>query len=232
MRSPIDTTLLGSEHLKGNAMCSVYYANMTAEKLQRELPFEILEGYTPRLDRGIIRPTDWVDAICQQHVLQPMRWGFSPSWSQEDWKAKLINIRAETAAEKPMFKAAFRGRRAVLPVSGYFEWTEELVEVPSEQGTLFDSGRPTKVQPKKHVLVLRGHDPFFFPALFEDYLDPNGSEIRTVGLLTCEPNGFTRKFHTRMPVVLNGLQALDWLSSGHPQLLSPPPFAAMDAFRA
>lgn len=211
-------------------MCSVYYANLTAAKLQRELPFEVLEGYSPRLDRGIVRPTDWVDAICQQGVLQPMRWGFSPSWSQEDWKAKLINIRAETIEEKPMFKAAFRGRRAVLPVSGYFEWKDEEVEVASPQGTLFAEPPLKKVETQKYALVLRGHDPFFFPALFEDYLDPNGSEIRTVGLITCEPNGFTRKFHTRMPVVLTGSQAQEWLTNGEADLLRPPPYAAMDAF--
>ncbi len=212
-------------------MCSVYYANMTAEKLQRELPFAVLEGYMPRLDRGIVRPTDWVDAICQQGVLQPMRWGFSPSWSQEDWKAKLINFRAETAMEKPMFKAAFRGRRAVLPVSGYFEWVDEDVDLPSHQASLFSDKPPIKIEQRKYALVVRGHDPFFFPALFEDYLDPNGSEIRTVGLMTCEPNGFTRKFHTRMPVVLTGSQALAWLRSGTPDLLGPPPYAAMDAIR-
>ena len=212
-------------------MCSVYYANMTAEKLQRELPFAVLEEYMPRLDRGIVRPTDWVDAICQQGVLQPMRWGFSPSWSQEDWKAKLINIRAETAMEKPMFKAAFRGRRAVLPVSGYFEWVDEEVELPSPQASLFSEKPLTKIEHRKYALVVRGHDPFFFPALFEDYLDPNGSEIRTVGLMTCEPNGFTRKFHTRMPVVLTGSQALEWLRSGTPDLLGPPPYAAMDAIK-
>ncbi len=212
-------------------MCSVYYANLTAEKLQRELPFSVLEGYSPRLDRGILRPTDWVDAICQQGVLQPMRWGFSPSWSEEDWKAKLINIRSETVEEKPMFKAAFRGRRAVLPVSGYFEWVDEEGEIPSTQATLFDDGPRTKIEQRKYALVVRGHDPFFFPALFEDYLDPNGSEIRTVGLMTCEPNGFTRKFHTRMPVVLTGEQASQWLRFGGTDLLGPPPFAAMDAIR-
>ncbi len=212
-------------------MCSVYYANLTAEKLQRELPYEVLDGYTPRLDRGIVRPTDWVDAICQQGVLQPMRWGFSPSWSQEDWKAKLINIRSESVEEKPMFKAAFRGRRAVLPVSGYFEWVDEEVEVPSHQGNLFGERPKTKCEQRKYAMVVRGHDPFFFPALFEDYLDPNGSEIRTVGLMTCEPNGFTRKFHTRMPVVLTGKQAAEWLRFGGTQLLGPPPYSAMDAIR-
>jgi putative SOS response-associated peptidase YedK len=213
-------------------MCSVYYANLTAEKLQREQPFSVLEGYSPRLNRGIVRPTDWVDAICQQGVLQPMRWGFSPSWSQEDWKAKLINIRSETVEEKPMFKAAFRGRRAVLPVSGYFEWVDEEVEIPSPQGTLFDEKPLTKIEQRKFALVVRGHDPFFFPALFEDYLDPNGSEIRTVGLLTCEPNGFTRRFHTRMPVVLTGKQAAEWLKRGTGEMLGPPAFAAMDAIES
>ncbi|MCQ4190942.1 SOS response-associated peptidase [Methylocystis suflitae] len=48
-----------------------------------------------------------------------------PIW----WKDSLsklpatFNARAETVAEKPMFRSAFKARRCVIPASGFYEWT-------------------------------------------------------------------------------------------------------------
>jgi putative SOS response-associated peptidase YedK len=59
--------------------------------------------------------------------LVPMRWGLIPSW----WKKSLnelpstFNARAETVAEEPMFRSAFKSRRCVIPASGFDEWTGE-----------------------------------------------------------------------------------------------------------
>ena len=46
----------------------------------------------------------------------PMKWGFSQKGRM------IINARIETAAERPMFREAWRKHRCVIPVSWYFEW--------------------------------------------------------------------------------------------------------------
>jgi putative SOS response-associated peptidase YedK len=50
-------------------------------------------------------------------------WQFTPSWWDRPEPPKFtINARAETAASSPMFRAAFRSSRCVVPASGYYEW--------------------------------------------------------------------------------------------------------------
>src|SRR2546430_6040647 len=55
-----------------------------------------------------------------------MRWQLIPPW----WKKSLkelpatFNARAETVAEKPMFRDAFRRSRCLIPASGYYEWQD------------------------------------------------------------------------------------------------------------
>jgi putative SOS response-associated peptidase YedK len=75
-----------------------------------------------------IAPTDTVDVVrLQEHgrALSSMRWGLIPGW----WKKPLkdvpatFNARAESVADKPMFRTAFRERRCIIPASGFYEWT-------------------------------------------------------------------------------------------------------------
>ena len=63
-----------------------------------------------------ICPTMTIDAVIEREgkcELVPMRWGLIPSW----WKKKAkeapstFNARAETVAEKPMFRPAFTRNR-------------------------------------------------------------------------------------------------------------------------
>ena len=53
-----------------------------------------------------------------------MRWGLIPSWWEKTAKEvpSTFNARAETVATKPMFRAAFKRCRCLIPASGYFEW--------------------------------------------------------------------------------------------------------------
>src|SRR5262249_24857828 len=50
------------------------------------------------------------------------RWGLIPSWSMDRRGKGFINARADTAADKPAFRSAFRKRRCLIPADGFYEW--------------------------------------------------------------------------------------------------------------
>ena len=52
-----------------------------------------------------------------------MRWGLVPSWAKDESAAsRCINAKAETVAEKPMFRGAFKSRPCLVPADGFYEW--------------------------------------------------------------------------------------------------------------
>jgi putative SOS response-associated peptidase YedK len=75
-----------------------------------------------------ICPTTDVDTVVAgdgQHVLIPMRWGIITTWwikPVKEMRLATFNARAETVAQKPMFRDAFKRRRCLMPASGYYEW--------------------------------------------------------------------------------------------------------------
>ena len=70
-------------------------------------------------------PTMTIDTITGQNGerrLVPMRWGLVPFWWSKplkELKLATFNARAETVAEKPMFRGPFKSRRCLIPVSGW-----------------------------------------------------------------------------------------------------------------
>jgi putative SOS response-associated peptidase YedK len=53
--------------------------------------------------------------------LSRARWGLTPPWLT-DLSRTPAHARAETLAEQPMFREAFRQRRCLLPANGFYEW--------------------------------------------------------------------------------------------------------------
>ncbi|MEM8547358.1 MAG: SOS response-associated peptidase, partial [Pseudomonadota bacterium] len=70
-----------------------------------------------------IAPTDLAAVIRSnelgERALAMLRWGLLPPWAKDrSMAARMINARAETVAEKPAYRKAFRERRCIVPADG------------------------------------------------------------------------------------------------------------------
>jgi len=124
------------------------------------------------------------------------RWGLVPSWAKDPQIGnRMINARAETAAQKPSFKSAFRSRRCLVPVDGFYEWKRaDGYKIP-------------------YFIHHRSKRPFSLAGLWETWKSPEGSPLCTFTIITTDANTALRTLHDRMPVVIPPEKRLLWLDS-------------------
>jgi len=123
-----------------------------------------------------------------------LRWGLIPSWAK-DIKIgnQCINAKAETVAEKPSFRSAFKKRRCLVVATGFYEWQVQ-------GGT------------KQPMWIgLRSHRPFAFAGLWEHWTTAEGEPLETCTIITTEPNDLMAPIHNRMPVILATASYDQWL---------------------
>ena len=76
-----------------------------------------------------VAPTDEAAVVVQRDERRAVvgyRWGLIPGWSDDPRIAsRTFNARAETVATSPVFRDAFRRRRCLVPVDGFYEWLRE-----------------------------------------------------------------------------------------------------------
>ena len=113
------------------------------------------------------------------------RWGLIPSWAKDaSIGNRMINARAETVAEKPSFRNAFRHRRCLVPMNGFFEWSKRGIHKQPYFIGLSD----------KRVMAVAG--------LWERWEGQESSPIESCTLLTTEANELIAPMHDRMPVIV------------------------------
>jgi putative SOS response-associated peptidase YedK len=180
-------------------MCGRYTLT-NPDPMRLRARFDLLEsvaGHDP--PRYNIAPTDPVLAVRRRddgtRDLGRLRWGLVPGrWAEKKGGRPLINARAESLADQPAFRDAFRERRCLIPADGFYEW---LVD---ERG-------------KRPVWLSRlDHDLFAFAGLWAELPHRDGDGVlHSCTIVTCPPNDLIRPIHDRMPVILAPGAEAAWL---------------------
>ncbi|MFC7457042.1 SOS response-associated peptidase [Brachybacterium sp. GCM10030267] len=183
-------------------MCGRYVLEIDAEgqmrayaaQPARELDWYPIFSIAPRTKAPVVR--EYVDESGQlQRTLELARWGFQPSWAKEKGP-RPINARFETAASNGMFRAAFASSRAVVPMSGYYEWVE------TETGK-----QPYYVHPTDERLLHAA-------GLTTAAQNADGEWDVSFTIITREARDAAGDVHDRMPAFLDEDLLADWLAPG------------------
>jgi len=146
-----------------------------------------------------ICPTTEIDVVVRGDDVRlagPMRWGLVPSWWSKPLKEMRLatfNARAETVAEKPMFRDAFKKRRCLIPASGYYEWKDTPEGKQPYYFTRADGG----------VITIAG--------LWSSWKNKESADdLKSCTMVITEPNKLAAEFHDRMPVILEAKDFEQW----------------------
>ncbi|MBT8083546.1 MAG: SOS response-associated peptidase [Gammaproteobacteria bacterium] len=157
-------------------------------------------GVEPRYN---IAPTQYLAAIrnaeSDGRELVMLRWGLVPFWAKDPAIGnRMINARAETVAEKPSYRNAYKHRRCIVLADGFYEWRRQ-----GEAKT-------------PYFISLASGQPFALAGLWENWQDKESAEsLQTTTLITTDANEFMQPLHHRMPVILEASSATDWLAGSN-----------------
>ncbi len=181
-------------------MCGRFNIRATPTELQEY--FDLLREPDPYPIRYNVAPTQTILAIRQTdegRVALPHHWGLILSWSDPKKAGRMINARGETVAEKPAYRSAFKKRRCLIPVSGFYEW-EQI----------------SSKQKQPWHITRQDRDPIAIASLFEVCERTDLGHTESCCLITTDPNEVMAQFHDRMPVILGRSDWDVWLDPDVP----------------
>jgi putative SOS response-associated peptidase YedK len=185
------------------AVCGRFTLTTPPSVLARELELEAAPDLAPRFN---VAPGQDVATLWRppsaSRALRLRRWGLVPHWARDvRIGSRLVNARAETAAEKPAFREALRLRRCLVPADGFYEWA--------------GAGRGPR-QP--YHIAFADRKLFAIAGLFERWRAEAGEWLESCVLLTVAANEQIRPLHDRMPAIL---PRPDWEAWLDPELRDP-----------
>lgn len=180
-------------------MCGRFTLTATPDQLQLAFPgIAIPPQISPRYN---VAPSQPIAVVPNdgRNALDFFIWGLIPSWAKDPSIGnRMINARAETLAEKPSFRNAYKRRRCLVLADGFYEWKQ----IPGKKGKI------------PHYITRKDRQPFAMAGLWEQWFSPDGSEIKSATIITTEPNDLMAQLHNRMPVILPPETYGIWLDSG------------------
>lgn len=177
-------------------MCGRFALDTTPQKIKSQFSIDELPVFTPRYN---IAPSQEVLVLMQTEEGlhgEFFSWGLVPFFAKDKViSPPLINARAETVAEKPAFRQAFKGRRGLVIMSGFFEWlrNEEIKQ-------------PYYISKKTDELLA-------VAALWDCWQSKEGEVHYSCCMLTAQSNELMTPLHHRMPVLLTPEEQVLWLNN-------------------
>ena len=200
-------------------MCGRYNLVSDARAL---VDFFSLDNSLEVRSRYNIAPSQDIPAIRQGpsgRTVALLRWGLIPHWAKEAKIGyRMINARAETVAEKPSFRTAFRRRRCLVPATGFYEW------------------RSVAGGKQPYNICMKDGGLFAFAGLWEQWRGGEEGVVESCTIIVTDANDLIRPVHDRMPVILDPGDYATWLDPGMQDadrllsLLEPYPAAELQLF--
>jgi len=159
-----------------------------------------------------IAPSQMIPVVretAEGRALALLKWGLIPWWAKDAHiGAKLVNARAESLADKPAFRDAYRHRHCLVPANAFYEW--KLV-----------AGRK---QP--YCIRMRDQALFGMAGLWEHWVAPDGQVVESCTIVTVDANALVGELHDRMPLILAPADYDAWLCAGTSKAALPHAVAA------
>lgn len=177
-------------------MCGRYPQHTRPKVLAQMFNAKLTHGVENQPARYNIAPTTPALVIRMAdvgRVIELMRWGLIPHWSQEPTlRYATFNARSEEAASKASYRGPMRYRRCLVPVDGFYEWVKV-------------DGQGTK-QP--YLIRMADERPFVLGGLWDCWRD----ELQSFTILTTQANEMMARLHHRMPVIVGQEDHERWLN--------------------
>ncbi len=182
-------------------MCGRFAFYSPAEAITRLFGVQGAAAVEPRWN---IAPTTFVPVVRLDDAgarrLSMLYWGLVPHWAKEkSIGARMINARAETLAEKPSFRTAYRRRRCLVLADGWYEW------------------KPEGGAKQPYFIHAANGEPFAMAGLWESWVETAGEPpLESCAIVTTEAVGTLAEIHHRTPVVLEPQSFDTWLDCSAP----------------
>jgi putative SOS response-associated peptidase YedK len=182
-------------------MCGRFAFYSPAEAITRLFGVRGAAAVEPRWN---IAPTSYVPVVRLDEAgarrLSMLYWGLIPHWAKEkSIGARMINARAETLAEKPSFRTAYKRRRCLVLADGWYEWK---LEAGAKQ---------------PYFIHAADGEPFAMAGLWESWVEtPGEPPLESCAIVTTEASGSLAEVHHRTPVVLDAVNYDLWLDCSAP----------------
>lgn len=193
-------------------MCGRYVLHGPVSRYQAYFDAKLISAFEARWNLAPSQQAPVVRQDPEGRRFEIAEWGLLPSWVKDPKAIKHpVNAKAETAAEKPMYRRAWRFGRVLVPADGFYEWQE----------------KPGGDKQPFYIHAADGQ-PLAIAGLLERWHGPE-RERTTFAILTTEPNQMMRALHDRMPLIIQPKDFAAWLdpspaaAEAAKALTGPPP---------